>query len=364
MSQSQFNATVSIEFRDDSHIYRGSGVLLAGGKYILTVAHLFNSNPSAQSLSISSSGGNLAGAGNIYIHHGWDSTSKDYNHDIAIIELTTPVTAFSGLSLWQESDYSDKLFSLAGYSGSGGLHTGTNIFDGDAALFNQAYFRNVIAGTQVIYDYDNGLESQNALGGLFGIGSASATADEVIANPGDSGGPLLVDGEIAALSSYAFRSELYDSNDVTDFSAGEVGVGTRIYPYIPWIEATTQGNPVYQAPTTADEVLSEVNEPFSGSVINYFLLEMAFPAAALISLHYRTQDGTATSGEDYQAAEGDIELAPGERSVAIPVVIYGDTSLEANETFDMVITDPSGQWLNSNIELIATHTIINNDILV
>lgn len=363
MATTLLDSVVSIESRDDSFIYRGSGALLSGGRYVLTAAHLFDRGQDASDFELRSGIGALPSIAAIHVYPGWDSSDSGRNHDIALIELSEPVSGLSGFELWSGNSPVGSEFTFAGYGGDSGFHTGTNILDGDGALFNLIYPLNVLDGVQVLYDYDNGTDAQDALGNLFGAGTASVTSDESIAESGDSGGPLLIDDEIVAVSSYTFRNSAYDINGTSDSSAGEIAGATLITPYLPWIEEVTQGNTQYSPPTSKEEVITEVSEPFSGSVTNYFLLEMPTAKIVTVSLQYTTRDGTATSGEDYEAASGVIELAPGETQYAIPVTVFGDTQLEDNETFSVVVTDPTGFWIEAGVELIATHTIINNDIV-
>ena len=354
---------LSISVASNTTIYRGSGVLLDTGLYVLTVAHLFDHYSDGQDIEIKSANGLVFEKDEIFIHHGWDKTSTDFNHDIAIIKLSSSLSQ-TGLSLWDTVDYEGVLFTLTGFGNEGDLHTGTNVFDGDGSLFNALNNKNVVESTQVIYDYDNGLDAQNTSLGYFDVASsAEPTSDETIALFGDSGGALLVDNQVAAISSYIYSHSAFDINDVTDSSVGEVGVATKISAYLPWIKSITEGNPVYAVPTMASEVLTEFAEPFFGEVINYFLLEMSSPQSTTVTLKYLTRDGTATAGEDYQYTAGWVELQPQELQVSIAVLIYGDVELEDDESFSMVVTDPSGVWMEAGVELIASHMIINNDLL-
>lgn len=363
MDQSLYNAVVSIESSDGAIIYRGAGVLLAGGTHILTAAHLFNHSPDAKSITLSSQSGDLPDVKSVKLHHQWEKNSQNFNHDIAIIELYEPVTDILGVSLSAQSNLVGQSFTFAGYGGASGFHTGTNMVDADAAQLNSIFNRDVVPGTQLAYDHDNGNESQNALGGLLGAGSAVPTSDENQAHSGDSGGPLFVDGEIIGISSYAFQTAQYDINSVVDFSAGEVGVATGVRQYTSWIESVVNGNPVYKAPTSSDEVLISVDEPFNGVVLNYFFLELNVALTKDVSFHYKTLNGTALAGEDYIAIDGYITLEAGEKSVAIAVEILGDVNKETNETFSMKVDDFMADGEILGIELIATHTILDNDIL-
>ena len=356
------DSVVSIQITSSSTVISGSGIVLAGGDYLLTAAHLFNNYNSSQSIDIVSANGTILNDTQIYVHHGWDSTSIDYNHDIAIIKLSSRAINV-GLPLHEDSEINGVSFTLTGFGNNGSLHKGTNVFDGDGSLYNISDNKNVIVNTQVLYDYDNGLALQNTSTNLFNaVSTTSPTADETIAKVGDSGGALLVNNEIAAISSYISSNSLYDINSITDSSFGEVGAATRIATYIPWIEYITEGNPVYSSPELASEVNTRIPEPFSGSVINHFLLSTLSIRSETVNLRYVTRDGTATAGEDYSFTNGSIELLPSDTYIAIAVNILGDTVAEMNETFSLVLSDPTNQWLGANIELIATHTIINNDV--
>lgn len=358
MASSSLEAVVKIESIDGNVIHRGSGVLLSGGLYVLTAAHLFNHDPSNSSITLSTETHTLPGVKSVHLYPGWDKTNAANNHDIAIVELSSPVTSVDGLELWQGSNPIGQPVTLAGFSAGTALSSGTNIIDGYGELFNQIFARGIAEGSQLLYDHDNGSSTQNALGNLLNVGSATPTADEKTPIQGDSGGPLLIDDQIVGVASYVFRSDTYDINGSVDGSPGEVAGATAVTPYIPWINSVTKSN---QVPTTKDQVITEIFEPSQGSVVNYFLLEMATAREEIVSLQYTTRNGTATAGEDYVAVSGTVELQPGETHVVIPVTIYGDTQSEADETFSMVVSDPTGTWIAGGIEIIAAHTIINND---
>ena len=360
--QVPLDSVLSISITHYDSIARGSGALFSSGLYVLTAAHLFDDYISGDSINIISANGTVLNDAEVYIHHGWDSADTDYNNDIAIIRLSS-ASASSGLPLSSTETYEGLTFTLTGFGNEGSLHTGTNIFDGDASLFNGPLNKDIVSGTQVIYDYDNHLEHQNSSKNIFNINSSSTpTSHETLAKAGDSGGGLLVNNQIAAISSYIFRDSRFDVNSTVDSSFGELGIATLVEPYIPWITYITEGNPTYSAPDIASDVITSVAEPFSSSVINYFLLSTSVVSSKTMRFSYVTRDGTATSGIDYEQAHGWVELLPYETNIAIGITIYGDTVVETNETFSLVLTDPTNEWLGMNVELIASHTIINNEI--
>ena len=360
----ELESVLSIAITDNSTVTRGSGVLFSNGDYVLTAAHLFDGYRSGQSIDIVSANGTSLIDSQVFVYHGWDKTNTNFNHDIAIIKLSSRATS-AGLGLWEESNLNGLSFSLNGFGNDGALHTGTNVFDGDGSLFNISDNKSIIPNTQILYDYDNGLALQNSSTNLFNIVSTTIpTTNETIAKSGDSGGALLVNNKIAAISSYIVSNTLYDINGLTDSSYGEIGAATRISPYIPWIEYITQGNVVANAPESNNEVEVSISEPFAGIVTNYFLLQMSTANIETVRLKYITREGTAKAGLDYIHKTGYVEIEPSALFASIGVEIYGDTRTETDETFSLIVTDPTNQWLGAGVELIATHTIVNNDVFI
>ncbi len=83
--------------------------------------------------------------------------------------------------------------------------------------------------------------------------------------------------------------------------------------------------------------------------------ETALPS----TVHYATSNGSATAGEDYTAASGDVMFAPNETSKEITVSITDDNAAEGNEDFTVSLSAPSGATLG-NPET-ATVTIVDDD---
>ena len=79
-----------------------------------------------------------------------------------------------------------------------------------------------------------------------------------------------------------------------------------------------------------------------------------------VSVTVATEDGTATGGNDYEHAYGRLTIPAGRSGVHITPRIYDDPNDEPDETFSLVLSDPS-----TNSELSdapeATATIADND---
>jgi hypothetical protein len=58
------------------------------------------------------------------------------------------------------------------------------------------------------------------------------------------------------------------------------------------------------------------------------------------SVRYRTSDGTAKAGMDYEQAEGIVEFRPGFPSASIEIAIFPADEVERDETFSVQLFDP------------------------
>jgi solute carrier family 8 (sodium/calcium exchanger) len=59
-----------------------------------------------------------------------------------------------------------------------------------------------------------------------------------------------------------------------------------------------------------------------------------------VSVRFRTQEGTASPGKDYDAVEGVLEFRAGERAHFIDVTLIDDDVWEAEKTFKALYTCP------------------------
>ncbi|WP_279387970.1 choice-of-anchor U domain-containing protein [Thiobaca trueperi] len=91
-----------------------------------------------------------------------------------------------------------------------------------------------------------------------------------------------------------------------------------------------------------------------------FTVTLSAASGKTVTVNYATSDGTATVGDDY-AGVSDIPLsfAAGETSKTFDVLIGGDTTTEADETFTVTLSNPSNATIS---DATATGTITNDDI--
>ncbi|WP_205666092.1 Calx-beta domain-containing protein [Aquabacter cavernae] len=90
-----------------------------------------------------------------------------------------------------------------------------------------------------------------------------------------------------------------------------------------------------------------------------FVVTLNAPSTQPVTLRYATSNGTAIAGSDYVAGSGLLTFAPGETSKTIHVDVMGDTLVEANETFTVTLSDPSGVTIADGV---AVGTIVNDDV--
>jgi Calx-beta domain len=77
-----------------------------------------------------------------------------------------------------------------------------------------------------------------------------------------------------------------------------------------------------------------------------------------VTVAYSTRNGTALAGSDYAATNGSVTFAPGDIMKKITLSVNGDVAVETDETFEVVLSNPSGATLTDNI---GTATIVNDD---
>ncbi len=89
-----------------------------------------------------------------------------------------------------------------------------------------------------------------------------------------------------------------------------------------------------------------------------FTISLSKPTTRSVTISYRTVDGTALAGSDYQARTATTTLNPGATSRTITITVRGDRTVEPNEKFKVVISNPQGANLGINA---GTGRIDNDD---
>jgi len=116
--------------------------------------------------------------------------------------------------------------------------------------------------------------------------------------------------------------------------------------------------PVTSLPTIsiADARLNEGDNETSNMA---FTVSLSKASTSAVSAGYSSSNGTAVAGQDFNAASGTVNFAPGSTSATVNVGIIGDTSVESDETFTLTLSAPSGATIS---RAAATGTILNNDV--
>jgi len=97
----------------------------------------------------------------------------------------------------------------------------------------------------------------------------------------------------------------------------------------------------------------------SGSTSFNFNVNLSAVSGQPVTVNYATMvGGTATQGNDYQPANGQLTFAPGETTKPVTVLVSGDTDEEPDETFFLQLSNPANATLGKTQ---GTGAIVNDD---
>lgn len=103
-----------------------------------------------------------------------------------------------------------------------------------------------------------------------------------------------------------------------------------------------------------------LTEGDSGVTYMTFTVRLSAPLNEPVTVNFATQDGSATAGSDYQSQSGTLTFAAGVTSMTVKIAIYGDTLVESDEYFYLMLSDPSGNVRFNNYSW-GIGYIVNND---
>lgn len=86
--------------------------------------------------------------------------------------------------------------------------------------------------------------------------------------------------------------------------------------------------------------------------------EDVFDVVSAVDVNYATADGTALAGSDYTPTSGTLMFAAGETSKTISVSVVGERLTEADETFNLNLSNPTNAVLGDGQ---AAAMIANDD---
>jgi len=99
----------------------------------------------------------------------------------------------------------------------------------------------------------------------------------------------------------------------------------------------------------------------SGAAGMSFTVTLEQPTVLPVSVSFRTADGSAMSGSDYESTSGTVQFAPGEMRKEITVQVKGDTATEPDETFSLTLANPSNATIADGT---AAGVILTDDTLL
>ncbi len=163
-------------------------------------------------------------------------------------------------------------------------------------------------------------------------------------------------------SALSLRNALLSNVTATSSLAGITVTGGRL-------DVDKLLGPVVTLPGLSinDVTLTEGN---SGSTFANFTVNLSAPSTSSVTVNYATSNGSASASSDYGAASGTLTFSPGETSKPISVEIFGDTTVEGNETFNVTlsgatnatISDGSGLGTINNDDTASAGTLSINDV--
>jgi hypothetical protein len=101
-----------------------------------------------------------------------------------------------------------------------------------------------------------------------------------------------------------------------------------------------------------------ITEGNSGTKLLTFTVTLLAAYDQAVTVHYATQDGSATAGTDYVATSGTLTFAPFQTTKTITVTIKGDKQKETDEYFYVILSDASSNVMISNSGI---GTILNDE---
>ena len=133
------------------------------------------------------------------------------------------------------------------------------------------------------------------------------------------------------------------------------------------IFATNQGTGTIEDNDNSAELAIEdvsVTEGDDGITTARFTVNLSQAVESTVTVEYATADGSAIAGEDYTAANGTLNFAPGETSKTIEVNVIGDTADEVDEIFSVNLNNVSSTTEVLIADGTGQGTIVDNDSLI
>jgi hypothetical protein len=132
------------------------------------------------------------------------------------------------------------------------------------------------AGTELVTEFNNGINTNDAMGRLLNIYGTGLGLNEGSITPRESGGPASINDQIAGIASYSASLHTGltnpDIDTITNSSFGEIAAWQRMSHYQQWIDQSLRADNS-NAPTTPSDVQKTVIKGNTGTTYAYFLLQ-------------------------------------------------------------------------------------------
>ena len=120
--------------------------------------------------------------------------------------------------------------------------------------------------------------------------------------------------------------------------------------------AVTNTGPAPVRLTVSDASIAEGD---AGTSSVSFAINLSAAASDTVTVDYSTEALTATAGTDYQSAAGQLSIPAGTTTASVSVAVIGDQDSESDETFRLLLSNPSANASISDATAIAT--ILDDD---
>ncbi|MDR1384947.1 MAG: S1 family peptidase [Planctomycetaceae bacterium] len=248
-----YTGVVRITAGDGTNLWMGSGSLLVSGSHILTAAHVVTTETGdpvpVEDILVTF----VLPSGNVTYKVSQNSVHPDYagdpssQTDLAVLTLETIAPAEAErYDIYRGNEEIGSVFEVVGFGTTGTgttgnigpagtRHEGQNKYEALGSIFGIEYSENTL-----VYDFDDGTSTHDALGIYFNIRDTGLNAAyEATSAQGDSGGPGFISGKIAGVVSYGgpmYENSKADIDSLMNCSFGEFSVDVRVSAYGDWID--------------------------------------------------------------------------------------------------------------------------------
>jgi serralysin len=155
----------------------------------------------------------------------------------------------------------------------------------------------------------------------------------------------------------------YSPGQVTQVAAGNdlvLGLGGNGSIHLVGYFVSDPPTIVYSVPATPKVSVSDasVTEGNSGSTQVGFTISLSAPGTGTATVNYATVNASATAGSDYTATSGTVTFGAGETQKTVWVTVVGDTAVEPDEVFSLMLSGGSGLEI---LDGQGNGTIVNDD---